>query len=420
MTESQRFEKRWKRERDARKRAEALLESKASELHSLNRVLSEELTERTRGLYLSRKAIDLASDGILMVRPDGCISYANETARRWIMSDSDNLDGESIFEFDGVFTLEWWKRAWVKLKADGSMTVETELTSGPGFKRSIEATISHFEFSDDQYAIILARDISERKRSEAERARQEEENRRLSLIAARTSNAVILTDGKGVIEWVNEGFVRMTGFSSEEARGHTPGELLQGPATDQSLVALMRERVDAGVGFEVEIENYTKDGERYWVAIEAQPLVDADGNVQQFMAIESNITQRKNQMRREARLARLRTISSETLQLLLDDEALPESMEKLLFELGRFLSVSRARLQVVSPEAGLKSAEWRNPQKRVFATPIDVSGLLPMSLTREASSRLEIGDVEQWEGPAHIRTSLGEAGVRAVLAMPIV
>ena len=74
--------------------------------------------------------------------------------------------------------------------------------------RSIEATISHLDFSDEEYAIILARDISERARAEKERTRREEENRRLSLIAARTSNAVILTDRSGVIEWVNEGFVR--------------------------------------------------------------------------------------------------------------------------------------------------------------------------------------------------------------------
>jgi PAS domain S-box-containing protein len=420
MTESNSFEKRWQRERTARKRAESLLESKASELYHLNQVLSQELTERTRGLYLSRKAIDLAGDGILMVRPDGSISYANETANRWLTGDAMNLAGESIFAFDGAFTREWWKREWVTLKALGSLTIETDIIGDHGFKRSIEATISHLDFSDEEYAIILARDISERARAEKERTRREEENRRLSLIAARTSNAVILTDRSGVIEWVNEGFVRMTGFLPEEARGHKPGELLQGPATDQSLVALMREKVQAGLGFEVEIENYRKDGVRYWVAIEAQPLTDADGNVQQFMAIESNITQRKNQMRREARLARLRTISSEILRLLLDDEAFAESMGKLLFEVGRFLSVSRARLQLVGSKGDLRADEWRNPERHVFRSPVDASRLLPVSLNREASSKLEVGDVEEWEGPATITSSLREAGVRAILALPII
>jgi PAS domain-containing protein len=46
--------------------------------------------------------------------------------------------------------------------------------------------------------------------------RQEAESRKLALIAARTDNAVILSDAQGRIEWVNEGFTRLTGYLLEE------------------------------------------------------------------------------------------------------------------------------------------------------------------------------------------------------------
>ena len=46
---------------------------------------------------------------------------------------------------------------------------------------------------------------------------------KLALVAARTDNAVIVTDAEGRVEWVNDGFVRSTGYSLEEMSGRKPG-----------------------------------------------------------------------------------------------------------------------------------------------------------------------------------------------------
>ena len=72
---------------------------------------------------------------------------------------------------------------------------------------------------------------------------QEAEARRLSLVAARTDNAVILTDAEGRAEWVNEGFTRLTGYTLDEVRGRKPGSLLQGAETDPAMVEYMRQRI---------------------------------------------------------------------------------------------------------------------------------------------------------------------------------
>jgi len=55
---------------------------------------------------------------------------------------------------------------------------------------------------------------------------------RLALVARTTSNAVIITDARRRITWVNAGFERITGYSAAEAQGRGPGELLQCDATD--------------------------------------------------------------------------------------------------------------------------------------------------------------------------------------------
>jgi len=69
------------------------------------------------------------------------------------------------------------------------------------------------------------------------------EARKLALVAARTDNAVVLTDSEGRAVWVNEGFTRLTGYSLGEVLGKKPGQLLHGPGTDLETVRLIRERL---------------------------------------------------------------------------------------------------------------------------------------------------------------------------------
>ena len=130
-------------------------------------------------------------------------------------------------------------------------------------------------------------------RTQEQLREQEAEARKLALIAARTDNAVVLTDAAGVIEWVNEGFVRLTGYTVDEACGRKPGALLRGPETDMTTIAYTRQQLAQGEGFSVELLNYTKTGQKYWVAIEVQPIRDQEGRIRNFMGIQSNITARR-------------------------------------------------------------------------------------------------------------------------------
>jgi len=118
----------------------------------------------------------------------------------------------------------------------------------------------------------------------------EEQSRKLSMVAARTDNAVIITDNAGQIEWVNDAFTRITGYTLPEVLGRTPGSALQGPETDAQAVQRMREKLRRGEGFEEAVLNYAKDGRPYWISIEVQPIRDEAGEVVQFMAIERDIT----------------------------------------------------------------------------------------------------------------------------------
>ena len=122
---------------------------------------------------------------------------------------------------------------------------------------------------------------------------REAELRKLGQVVEATDCAVMITDAAGHIEFANPAFTRISGYTLDEALGKQPGRLLQGPDTDPATVALMRERVAAGEGFETEVVNYHKDGTPYWLQVEVRPIRDEHGGVTNFIAIERDVTEQK-------------------------------------------------------------------------------------------------------------------------------
>lgn len=118
------------------------------------------------------------------------------------------------------------------------------------------------------------------------------ENTKLARIAHVTTNIVIITDRNGITEWANPALERVTGFAVSEVIGKKPGDLLQGPDTDPATIAHMSDQLAKGEGFKVEVLNYTKSGDPYWLQVDCEPYLDVDGT-KKFMAIEVDITKRK-------------------------------------------------------------------------------------------------------------------------------
>lgn len=160
---------------------------------------------------------------------------------------------------------------------------------------------------------------------------KEAESRKLAMVAERTDNAVILANALGEIEWVNAGFVRMTGWSLDEVRGKRPGSFLQGPHTDLFVARDMGVQVRQEQGFHTEILNYRKDGTSYWVDIEVQPISDAGGKVTHFMALETDVSERKRQETHRRLETAVATVMASALDL---DSAVPAILQSIAEQLG--------------------------------------------------------------------------------------
>jgi PAS domain S-box-containing protein len=120
-----------------------------------------------------------------------------------------------------------------------------------------------------------------------------EEIRRLSLVASMTHNPVLLTDRHSCIEWANKSFEDLTGYPLEEIKGLKPHSFLHGEGTDPAIVHEIGEKMAAGQPCVVEILNYTSSGEPYWVMMDVTPIVDASGEIERHIIIQTNITEKR-------------------------------------------------------------------------------------------------------------------------------
>nr|WP_314839073.1 PAS domain S-box protein [uncultured Flavobacterium sp.] len=150
------------------------------------------------------------------------------------------------------------------------------------------------------YVNIYGRDVTEQKKSQ-------EEINRLSLVASTNINAVIFTALDGTINWANEGFVKLTGFSLKEAIGSTTEDLFQGALVDQSTFEAIKIAKAKGEHFSQELIHYKKDSTWFWAKAEGQPLFDSEGNVKEYFALIEDITAKKED---EEELKRLSLVAS--------------------------------------------------------------------------------------------------------------
>ncbi|TPE45303.1 PAS domain-containing sensor histidine kinase [Pontibacter mangrovi] len=148
----------------------------------------------------------------------------------------------------------------------------------------------------DRYVFIQS-DITERVKSQ-------EEISMLSLVASRTTNSVIIMNEKGQMEWVNEAFSHLTGYTLDEALGNKPFRLLQGPHTDQATLNRIVEKLASQQPIKEEILVYRKSGEERWFSIDVSPVLDTDGTATRYVGIQTDITDLKRSEQELSKLAR--------------------------------------------------------------------------------------------------------------------
>jgi len=229
-----------------------------------------------------------------------------------------NQDGEVLLMNPAAEKIEFLKYNDIIYKKQELWTTIASQLNQNNTRLNVEAEFNQQIFSfliipipEQGYYNIYGRDITDQKQHESEM-------RKLSLVADKTTNAVIMTDENGLTEWVNAAFEKYTGYTLDEIKGCKPGSFLQGKDTDPDTIRFIGEMLKKQIPFSNDILNYTKSGKPYWVKMNFQPIFDKQGNLIQYFSIQDDITAQKKSReileRREEKYRRI--ISNINLGLL--------------------------------------------------------------------------------------------------------
>ncbi|MFW6003666.1 MAG: PAS domain S-box protein, partial [Halanaeroarchaeum sp.] len=108
-----------------------------------------------------------------------------------------------------------------------------------------------------------------------------------------SGHAIYITDSDGTIEYVNPAFEAITGYRAAEARGANPRILQSGEMSDGYYRDLY-DCITSGEVWEEDITNRRKSGETYLAHQTIAPIRSADGTVEAYVGIQSEVTEQEN------------------------------------------------------------------------------------------------------------------------------
>ncbi len=134
---------------------------------------------------------------------------------------------------------------------------------------------------------------------------------KLSQAVEQNPIGIIITDGKGGIEYANQGIVKVFGYTPEELALKTMTELIP-PSVSPEDVDQMRLALKNGHKYEREIQNYKKDGTPFWERFVVSPITPSHGKVTNTLCLVEDVTEqylnRERIFQQVEELSALRTI----------------------------------------------------------------------------------------------------------------
>ncbi|MFC1673718.1 PAS domain S-box protein [Pseudomonadota bacterium] len=150
-------------------------------------------------------------------------------------------------------------------------------------------------FSDDGEFLGyrgISTNITEQVEAEQRAIKAQEDLHVLSSAVQQNPSAVFITDKDGIIQYVNEKFVSLTGYGAAEAVGQNP-RILKSPDTPSDVHKAIWHSIVGGEEWRGEIQDRRKDGEMFWAYAIIAPVKNPAGEITHFIATHEDITDRK-------------------------------------------------------------------------------------------------------------------------------
>jgi two-component system sensor histidine kinase/response regulator len=287
-------------------------------------IFSEDITQRKQASEALRRSeeklhdiLNFSPDTIFIVNADGRFVYHNRRAEallgypaeefgRICLEDTvpENLRNQALARFRRTLAGE-------------EQSFETRLQRKDRTQVAVEINVMRLP---DGTVISEVRDITERKVAEealrqalaeqqrgrlaalslmedAQAARHSAEAaadslRKLSMAVEQSPESIAITNLDAEIEYVNQAFVNVTGYSREEVIGRNSRILHSGMTPPETYVALWQTLI-RGQPWKGEFHNRRKDGSEYVEFAIITPIRQSDGRITHYVAVKEDITDKK-------------------------------------------------------------------------------------------------------------------------------
>lgn len=238
-----------------------------------------------------REVLTMAPDAIIATDDDGRITVFNQAAADLFGYHDDEILGQSIARLlPQRFAAAHREHMTGFGQLPGAMRRMNEHIEVFGRRRNgdefpAEAAVSKLEEDGRVTFMAVIRDISARKRDE-------ERLRKLSHAVDHSANLIVITDRRGVIEYVNSSLLDRMGYTAEEVIGREPS-LWKSGRTSPQVYAELWQTIQAGERWHGAFENRCKDGTHISVTGTIAPIQDQQGRITHFISIQEDVTDRK-------------------------------------------------------------------------------------------------------------------------------
>ena len=237
---------------------------------------------------------------IVAYTADGQTISANEAAVVFFGTTAEGLLRQNFRQLD------LWRRHGLLEAADRALKENTvvrhatQVVDADGRPSWCDLTFTPFLFEGEPRLLLMGQDTTQ----------QHATLERLELLdaaLAATPTGWVVTDAKGLIEWVNPGFTRLTGYTLAEASGRTLN-LLKSGRHAPSFYANLWQAIGDGQIWQGELCNRHKSGSLYYERMTIAPVRDAGGAITHYVAMKEDVTGRHELEQQLARSQRLESI----------------------------------------------------------------------------------------------------------------
>ena len=241
-----------------------------------------------------RIVAETASDAIISIDRQSAILFINRAASRIFGYEIEQMLGQNLTMLMPEYLRELHKAGQERYIKTGVKHLHWEHVEVPGLHRDghefpLELSFGEYNKSNKHIFIGIARDISERKRTEALLSESEQ---KFSTLAEVVPQLVWMAEADGFIFWYNRNWYDYTGTTPQDMEGwgwqsvHDPEMLPQ-------VMSRWQASVQTGEPFEMEFPIRGGDGRFRWFLTRVNPLKDSEGQIIRWFGTNTDIDEQR-------------------------------------------------------------------------------------------------------------------------------